>query len=142
MKKKTWAHEHKCTYIQFVLYKYIFVLLALQVSFYNVEAKVHVYTFNDIFGEGVYPFFSPCANKYGKNEAPLTITPVESSEWPHTRPTGCRLSLLCYQDIIMTTEFWDGDQTKTFEFGDQDHAMALYLQEKQMRKKWPVFLVY
>lgn len=58
----------------------IFALLALQVSFYNVEAKIHVYTFNDIFGECVYPFFSPCANKCGKNEAPLTITPVESSE--------------------------------------------------------------
>lgn len=48
-----------------------------QVSFYNVEAKIHVYTFNDFFGECVSPFFSPCANKCGKNEAPLTITPVD-----------------------------------------------------------------
>ncbi|XP_076828764.1 E3 ubiquitin-protein ligase TRIM39 isoform X2 [Brachyhypopomus gauderio] len=47
-----------------------------QVSFYNVEAKVHIYTFSDTFTEAIYPFFSPCTNKSGKNDAPLTITPV------------------------------------------------------------------
>ncbi|XP_062372477.1 zinc-binding protein A33 isoform X2 [Sardina pilchardus] len=47
-----------------------------QVSFYNVEAKVHIYTFQDTFSETIHPFFSPCTNKSGKNEAPLIVTPV------------------------------------------------------------------
>ncbi|TKS93025.1 E3 ubiquitin-protein ligase TRIM39 [Collichthys lucidus] len=47
-----------------------------QVSFYNVDAKIHIYTFNDTFNECIYPFFSPCTNKSGKNEGPLTISPV------------------------------------------------------------------
>uniref|UniRef100_A0A4W4H1T4 E3 ubiquitin-protein ligase TRIM39-like n=1 Tax=Electrophorus electricus TaxID=8005 RepID=A0A4W4H1T4_ELEEL len=47
-----------------------------QVSFYNVEAKMHIYTFSDTFTETIYPFFSPCTNKSGKNDVPLTITPV------------------------------------------------------------------
>ncbi|KAM9718361.1 E3 ubiquitin-protein ligase TRIM21 [Menidia menidia] len=51
-----------------------------QVSFYNVDAKVHIYTFNDIFTENLYPFFSPCTNKSGKNDGPLTITPVNMTE--------------------------------------------------------------
>ncbi|KAG9345809.1 hypothetical protein JZ751_008954 [Albula glossodonta] len=47
-----------------------------QVSFYNVHAKLHIYTFTDTFSKTVYPFFSPCGKKSGKNEAPLIITPV------------------------------------------------------------------
>uniref|UniRef100_A0AAQ4PZX9 Bloodthirsty-related gene family, member 1 n=1 Tax=Gasterosteus aculeatus aculeatus TaxID=481459 RepID=A0AAQ4PZX9_GASAC len=47
-----------------------------QVSFYNVDAKTHIYTFNDTFSECIHPFFSPCTNKSRKNEGPLTITPV------------------------------------------------------------------
>uniref|UniRef100_A0A3P9JGN2 Bloodthirsty-related gene family, member 1 n=1 Tax=Oryzias latipes TaxID=8090 RepID=A0A3P9JGN2_ORYLA len=47
-----------------------------QVSFYNVDAKVHIYTFNDNFTENIYPFFSPCTNKGGKNDLPLIITPI------------------------------------------------------------------
>lgn len=47
-----------------------------QVSFYNVDSKLHIYTFNDTFNESVYPFFSPCTNKSGKNDGPLIITPV------------------------------------------------------------------
>ena len=47
-----------------------------QVSFYNVEAKIHIYTFQDAFCKPIHPFFSPCTNKSGKNEAPLIITPV------------------------------------------------------------------
>ncbi|XP_058638338.1 E3 ubiquitin-protein ligase TRIM39 isoform X1 [Onychostoma macrolepis] len=47
-----------------------------QVSFYNVDAKMHIYTFMDNFSETIYPFFSPCTNKTGKNDAPLVITPV------------------------------------------------------------------
>ncbi|XP_035462834.1 zinc finger protein RFP isoform X1 [Scophthalmus maximus] len=49
-----------------------------QVSFYNVEAKIHIYTFNDTFTERMFPFFSPCTNKSGKNETPLIITPVKT----------------------------------------------------------------
>ncbi|TRY55509.1 hypothetical protein DNTS_014026 [Danionella cerebrum] len=48
-----------------------------QISFYNVDSKTHIYTFMDNFSETIYPFFSPCTNKSGKNEAPLIITPVQ-----------------------------------------------------------------
>lgn len=51
-----------------------------QVSFYNVDAKIHIYTFNDIFSECIYPFFSPCTSKFGKNDLPLIITPVNMTE--------------------------------------------------------------
>ncbi|KAL6118348.1 uncharacterized protein ACO6RY_03164 [Pungitius sinensis] len=51
-----------------------------QVSFYNVEAEAHIYTFNDVFSECIFPFFSPCTNKSRKNEAPLTIAPVTMAE--------------------------------------------------------------
>ncbi|KAJ8342063.1 hypothetical protein SKAU_G00319910 [Synaphobranchus kaupii] len=47
-----------------------------QVSFYNVDARLHIYTFIDTFTETIHPFFSPCTNKSGKNEAPLIISPV------------------------------------------------------------------
>uniref|UniRef100_A0A3Q2YH13 Bloodthirsty-related gene family, member 1 n=1 Tax=Hippocampus comes TaxID=109280 RepID=A0A3Q2YH13_HIPCM len=51
-----------------------------QVSFYNVDAKIHIYTFNDTFTECIFPFFSPCTNRSGKNDGPLVITPVDVSE--------------------------------------------------------------
>lgn len=51
-----------------------------QVSFYNVDAKIHIYTFNDTFSECILPFFSPCTNKSGKNDGPLIITPVNTIE--------------------------------------------------------------
>ncbi|XP_054656068.1 E3 ubiquitin-protein ligase TRIM39 [Dunckerocampus dactyliophorus] len=51
-----------------------------QVSFYNVDSKIHIYTFNDTFTECIFPFFSPCTNKSGKNDSPLIITPVDKSE--------------------------------------------------------------
>ncbi|GLD64625.1 E3 ubiquitin-protein ligase TRIM39-like protein [Lates japonicus] len=51
-----------------------------QVSFYNVDAKIHIYTFSDTFIECIYPFFSPCTNKSGKNDGPLIITPVNMTE--------------------------------------------------------------
>ncbi|XP_061108779.1 E3 ubiquitin-protein ligase TRIM21-like [Conger conger] len=47
-----------------------------QVSFYNVGTKELIHTFTDTFSKTVYPFFSPCGNKSGRNEAPLVITPV------------------------------------------------------------------
>nr|XP_057922039.1 E3 ubiquitin-protein ligase TRIM39 [Doryrhamphus excisus]XP_057922040.1 E3 ubiquitin-protein ligase TRIM39 [Doryrhamphus excisus] len=51
-----------------------------QVSFYNVDCKIHIYTFNDTFTECIFPFFSPCTNKSGKNDGPLIITPVDKSD--------------------------------------------------------------
>ncbi|KAG7233377.1 hypothetical protein INR49_007107 [Caranx melampygus] len=51
-----------------------------EVSFYNVDAKIHIYTFNDTFTECILPFFSPCTNKSGKNDGPLIITPVNTIE--------------------------------------------------------------
>lgn len=50
------------------------------VSFYNVEARLLIYTFTDTFSDTIYPFFSPCTNKSGKNEAPLIIHPVAETE--------------------------------------------------------------
>ncbi|KAM4611381.1 zinc-binding protein A33 [Polymixia lowei] len=51
-----------------------------QVSFYNVDAKIHIYTFTDTFTGNIYPFFSPCTNKSGKNDGPLIISPVNMIE--------------------------------------------------------------
>ncbi|KAI3353118.1 hypothetical protein L3Q82_019247 [Scortum barcoo] len=49
-------------------------------SFYNVEARVLIYTFTDTFSDTIHPFFSPCTNKSGRNEAPLIICPVSMTE--------------------------------------------------------------
>ncbi|XP_067110819.1 E3 ubiquitin-protein ligase TRIM39-like [Osmerus mordax] len=47
------------------------------VSFYDVEARSHIYSFTGCtFTEKLYPFFSPCLNDGGRNSAPLIITPV------------------------------------------------------------------
>ncbi|KAJ3615072.1 hypothetical protein NHX12_018640 [Muraenolepis orangiensis] len=51
-----------------------------QVSFYDVEAKALIYTFVDTFGDAVHPFFSPCTNKSGHNNAALIICPVAATE--------------------------------------------------------------
>lgn len=50
------------------------------VSFYNVDAKVLIYTFTDRFTDVILPFFSPCTNKSGRNEAPLIICPVSMND--------------------------------------------------------------
>ncbi|KAL6491329.1 hypothetical protein MHYP_G00016740 [Metynnis hypsauchen] len=48
------------------------------VSFYDVEARSHIYSFTgQSFNEKIYPFFSPCNNDGGENSAPLIITPVQ-----------------------------------------------------------------
>ncbi|XP_076005261.1 E3 ubiquitin-protein ligase TRIM21-like [Genypterus blacodes] len=50
-----------------------------QVSFYDVEARAHIYSFTGFtFTEKLFPFFSPSGNEGGKNSAPLIITPVNS----------------------------------------------------------------
>eukprot|EP00063_Salmo_salar_P088619 XP_014063454.1 PREDICTED: E3 ubiquitin-protein ligase TRIM39-like [Salmo salar] len=52
-----------------------------QISFYNVEARSHIYSFTGCtFTEKLYPFLSPCLNDDGKNSAPLIITPVNHTE--------------------------------------------------------------
>ncbi|XP_015229116.1 PREDICTED: E3 ubiquitin-protein ligase TRIM39-like [Cyprinodon variegatus] len=48
-----------------------------QLSFYDVKARHHLYTFKDKFSESVYPIFSPCLSQEGKNTSPLLITPVK-----------------------------------------------------------------
>ncbi|XP_041728810.1 pyrin-like [Coregonus clupeaformis] len=48
-----------------------------QVSFYDVEARSHIYSFTDCnFTEKLYPYFNPGVNAGGKNSAPLIISPV------------------------------------------------------------------
>ncbi|XP_071263348.1 E3 ubiquitin-protein ligase TRIM21-like [Salvelinus alpinus] len=47
------------------------------VSFYDVEAKSHIYSFTGCtFTEKLYPFFGPSNNDDGQNSAPLIISPV------------------------------------------------------------------
>ncbi|XP_071360820.1 E3 ubiquitin-protein ligase TRIM39-like [Trachinotus anak] len=50
------------------------------VSFFNVEARMLIYTFTDSFPDIIHPFFSPCTNKSGRNEAPLIICPPAMTE--------------------------------------------------------------
>ncbi|XP_051560451.1 zinc-binding protein A33-like isoform X2 [Myxocyprinus asiaticus] len=51
-----------------------------QISFYNADTKSLIFTFTDTFSDTLYPFFSPCTNKSGKNEAPLIICPAYSAD--------------------------------------------------------------
>ncbi|KAM9827558.1 E3 ubiquitin-protein ligase TRIM21-like [Neosynchiropus ocellatus] len=51
------------------------------VSFYNTEAKTHIYTYTGCgFSEPIYPYLNPCLHDNGKNTAPLIICPVEETE--------------------------------------------------------------
>ncbi|XP_023695317.1 bloodthirsty-related gene family, member 12 [Paramormyrops kingsleyae] len=50
-----------------------------QVSFYDVKARLHLYTFMDTFTESLYPIFSPFPNRDGRNSAPLIISPIKHS---------------------------------------------------------------
>ncbi|XP_041740704.2 uncharacterized protein LOC121572746 [Coregonus clupeaformis] len=52
-----------------------------QVSFYDVKARTHLFTFEDTFNESLYPIFSPCLNQEGKNAAPLIISAVNFVAW-------------------------------------------------------------
>ncbi|XP_023999241.1 E3 ubiquitin-protein ligase TRIM39 [Salvelinus sp. IW2-2015] len=50
-----------------------------EVSFYNVEARSHIYSFTDCtFTERLYPFFSTGTNTSGDNSAPLIIFTMKS----------------------------------------------------------------
>ena len=47
------------------------------VSFFDVEARSHLYTFTGcLFSERIFPFFSPGVSDNGKNTAPLVLTTV------------------------------------------------------------------
>lgn len=49
------------------------------VSFFNVEARSHMYTFSRcLFSGRIFPFFSPGVCDEGKNTAPLVITDAET----------------------------------------------------------------
>ncbi|TRY55748.1 hypothetical protein DNTS_016170 [Danionella cerebrum] len=54
-----------------------------QVSFYDVKSHTHLYTFSDSFTESVYPIFSPCINKDGKNPGMATPTSMLAEEQVH-----------------------------------------------------------
>ncbi|CAM4516160.1 unnamed protein product [Leuciscus chuanchicus] len=51
------------------------------VSFYDVEARYHIYSFTgQTFPKKLYPYFSPGEYEEGQNSPPLIITPVDSIE--------------------------------------------------------------
>ncbi|CAL8238463.1 unnamed protein product, partial [Lota lota] len=51
------------------------------VSFYDVEARVHIYSATGFtFSEPLYPFLCPEFRYAGKNSAPLTISPVNQTD--------------------------------------------------------------
>uniref|UniRef100_A0A146RQ18 E3 ubiquitin/ISG15 ligase TRIM25 n=1 Tax=Fundulus heteroclitus TaxID=8078 RepID=A0A146RQ18_FUNHE len=52
-----------------------------QVSFYDVDAAVLLYSFTGCsFSEKLYPFFSPGPNDGGRNSAPLIISPLTQNK--------------------------------------------------------------
>ena len=51
------------------------------VSFYDVEARVHIYSATGCtFTEPLYPFLNPNLHKEGRNSAPLIISPVNQTD--------------------------------------------------------------
>ncbi|KAM4614748.1 E3 ubiquitin-protein ligase TRIM39-like [Polymixia lowei] len=51
------------------------------VSFYDVEARVHIYSYTGCtFSEPLYPYFNPGLHHGGKNYTPLTISPVNHTD--------------------------------------------------------------
>ncbi|XP_056443651.1 probable E3 ubiquitin-protein ligase TRIML1 [Gadus chalcogrammus] len=51
------------------------------VSFYDVEARVHIYYVTGCsFSEPLYPFLSPCLHEEGTNSAPLILSPVNQTD--------------------------------------------------------------
>ncbi|XP_070710618.1 E3 ubiquitin-protein ligase TRIM39-like [Pempheris klunzingeri] len=48
------------------------------VTFYNAEAKTHIYTYSGCtFTEPIHPFFNPCGHDNGRNTAPMIICALE-----------------------------------------------------------------
>ncbi|XP_035281060.1 E3 ubiquitin-protein ligase TRIM39-like [Anguilla anguilla] len=47
-----------------------------QISFYNVDARSHVYTFHGTFSGTLYPFLSPYLSDRARNSTPLVISPI------------------------------------------------------------------
>ena len=51
------------------------------VSFYDAEAKTHIYSFQEFhFTEAMFPFFNPDMNDSGSNKSPLIIHPVNGTD--------------------------------------------------------------
>lgn len=51
------------------------------VSFYDVTARTHIYSFTDcVFEEEIFPYFSPHPKKGAKNGSPLIISAVKPAE--------------------------------------------------------------
>ncbi|XP_033853254.3 zinc-binding protein A33-like [Acipenser ruthenus] len=49
-----------------------------EVAFFDASDMRPIYTFKERFTEKMFPYFSPCLNKDGKNPAPLKICPVKA----------------------------------------------------------------
>ncbi|KAM4537320.1 E3 ubiquitin-protein ligase TRIM21-like [Odontesthes bonariensis] len=55
------------------------------VSFYNTEAKTHIYTYRGCkFTEPLYPYFNPCLHDNGRNMEPLVVCPVKAGQTVET----------------------------------------------------------
>ncbi|KAJ3582425.1 hypothetical protein NHX12_000626, partial [Muraenolepis orangiensis] len=51
------------------------------VSFYDVEARAHIYSATGCtFSEPLYPFLCPCLHDGGRNSTPLIISPVNQTD--------------------------------------------------------------
>lgn len=51
------------------------------VSFYDADAKSHIYSFTDYkFSEAMFPFFNPDLSDSSSNTSPLTIRPFGGHE--------------------------------------------------------------
>ncbi|XP_041092787.1 zinc-binding protein A33-like [Polyodon spathula] len=49
-----------------------------EVAFFDASDMRPIYTFKERFTEKMFPYFSPCLNKNGKNPAPLKVCPVKA----------------------------------------------------------------
>lgn len=79
-------------------------------SFYNVEARILIYTFTDKFPDTIHPFFSPCTNKSGRNQAPLIICPPTVTEWVRLKVRECLRLWVKYRGTL--TVFSKNQPTK------------------------------
>ncbi|XP_056224261.1 uncharacterized protein LOC130163855 [Seriola aureovittata] len=75
------------------------------VSFYDVEAADHLYSFTDCsFTEKLYPFFSPCTNDGGTNSVPLIICPVNHEEEYERKKAELHSVLQFAVDVTLDTD--------------------------------------